>query len=482
MLLGLGRGPPGRGPPGRGPSPGPPGPVRPGTRGPPGRGPPPGLGPWLVPGWPAKAAGLAPPGEPAWPGLAPRGADPMPVAVELNGLLPGRGPGRGGPGTPVAGRGAPPGLAAPGPGRGAPGRGAVGGDASEPPAAGRCAAAAGSLAAAGASCCWCGNGTGGLPGASSAPVSGAGPVAAGRSGSAAAGAGSATAAGATGAAGPRPFAAPCPSSAGAAAGAVGAAAGRPSVVWLARACLGCWAANSSLSLRTTGASIVEDADRTNSPISWSLAITALLSTPNSFASSYTRTFATALPLLGPDSPDPSAGRGSACSVRRQPLLFIAACSSVAHRNLSLLSRAMSPRPCFTLVQLARLLLPAVADRLDMTRRSRPCLPKILDDRARPERSRKAQCPRKRPAALRFFKASLAGMQVRTPARSPRWHVRNDLIPGRHQAKQVRLDRAGTTTYAGPDRWRVPSLRMPRAHLPQAYSATPRGDDPPSTAR
>jgi hypothetical protein len=41
----------------------------------------------------------------------------------------------------------------------------------------------------------------------------------------------------------------------------------------------------SLSLRTTGASIVEDADRTNSPISWSWAITALLSTPSSFASS-----------------------------------------------------------------------------------------------------------------------------------------------------------------------------------------------------
>jgi hypothetical protein len=48
---------------------------------------------------------------------------------------------------------------------------------------------------------------------------------------------------------------------------------------------GCWAANASLSLRTTGASIVEDADRTNSPISVSLAMTALLSTPNSFASS-----------------------------------------------------------------------------------------------------------------------------------------------------------------------------------------------------
>jgi len=57
-----------------------------------------------------------------------------------------------------------------------------------------------------------------------------------------------------------------------------------------------------LSLRTTGASIVEDADRTNSPISWSLAITALLSTSNSFASPSNRTFDTAPPLLGPRSP------------------------------------------------------------------------------------------------------------------------------------------------------------------------------------
>jgi hypothetical protein len=269
----------------------------------------------------------------------------MPVAVELNGLLPGRGPGRGGPGTPADGRGAPPGLGAPGPGRGALGLGALCGAVPEPSAAGCCTLGTVSLAAAGASACGCGNGTGGLPGDPSAAWSAAGAVAAGLAGSDAAGAGLASAAGATGAAGLRPLVAPCPSSAAATAGAAGAAALRPPVVWLARACLGCWAANASLSLRTTGASIVEDADRTNSPISWSLAITALLSTPNSLASSYTRTFATALPLLGPDWPDPSAGRGSACSVRRQPLLFIAACSSVAHRNLSLLSRAVSPRPC-----------------------------------------------------------------------------------------------------------------------------------------
>ena len=102
-------------------------------------------------------------------------------------------------------------------------------------------------------------------------------------------------------------------------------------------CFGLCAANASLSLRTTGASIVEDADRTNSPISWSLAITALLSTPNSFASSYTRTFATALPLLGPDhrTIGPTRARSSG---RRQILLFIAAFSSGAHHNRILLSR------------------------------------------------------------------------------------------------------------------------------------------------
>jgi hypothetical protein len=67
-----------------------------------------------------------------------------------------------------------------------------------------------------------------------------------------------------------------------------------------------------LSLRTTGASIVEDADRTNSPISWSLTITALLSTPNSLA--------------------------RARSSGRRQILFIAAFSSGAHHNRILLSR------------------------------------------------------------------------------------------------------------------------------------------------
>jgi hypothetical protein len=362
MLLGLGRGPPGRGPPGRGASEGPPGPGRAGKRVPPGRGGPegPGLGAcWLVPAGPPGAPPPTGPGAPGWPGRAPRGADPIPVAVELNGLLPGRGrPGRGGPGVPEGGRAdEPPGLGvlagdAPGPGRGPADRGAPGVPVPGALAPGVLVSAAGGpAAAAGASGRPCGNGTGGRgglgtsagwpPAAVSAPGLVAGPGA---------GRGSAGAAGAAGTAGLLPLIPDrpsCPSraaTASAALGAAGADAGPPGADAAGtsprvptRACLGCWVANASLSLRTTGASIVEDAERTNSPISWSLAITALLSTPNSFASSYTRTFATALPLLGPARPDQSAGRGSACSVRRQPLLFIAACSSVAHRNLSLLS-------------------------------------------------------------------------------------------------------------------------------------------------
>ncbi|MCW2918124.1 MAG: hypothetical protein JWN52_6192, partial [Actinomycetia bacterium] len=84
--------------------------------------------------------------------------------------------------------------------------------------------------------------------------------------------------------------------------------------------------NASVSLRTTGASIVEDAERTNSPISWSLAMTTLLSTPNSWASSYTRTFATTLPTRSGGSP-PDLGYLA---------VLIAGCSSSAHSNLDLL--------------------------------------------------------------------------------------------------------------------------------------------------
>ena len=53
-------------------------------------------------------------------------------------------------------------------------------------------------------------------------------------------------------------------------------------------------ANASFTRRTTGASSVEEAERTNSPMSWSFSRTFLLVVPSSLASSWTRGFATVL--------------------------------------------------------------------------------------------------------------------------------------------------------------------------------------------
>jgi hypothetical protein len=261
-------------------------------------------------------------------------------------LLPGRGPGRGAPGRGPAVPGRDPGLGGPAePGAAAePGRGGAG----RADAAGAWGAASG---------CCAGNGIGGAARGPASLRSGRDGAAAGggalTEGSLTGGAAAGGAAGTTGpgrggaasacwpadgtaaGAGPRPFAPRLPS-------ALADPAADPAL-----AAWPCGAANASLSLRTTGASIVEDADRTNSPISWSLAITALLSTPNSLASSYTRTFATALPLLGPDLRTSQPERGSACSVRRQPPLFIAACSSGAHckSQPAFSGTSRSPCPC-----------------------------------------------------------------------------------------------------------------------------------------
>ena len=73
----------------------------------------------------------------------------------------------------------------------------------------------------------------------------------------------------------------------AAAGAVGAGA-LPVGTLTAASALPLVCGNASRSLRATGASTVEDADFTNSPLSFSQARTVLLSTPSSLASSCTR--------------------------------------------------------------------------------------------------------------------------------------------------------------------------------------------------
>jgi len=123
---------------------------------------------------------------------------------------------------------------------------------------------------------------------------GRGPSGRGAASSASTGAGAGTAAAAAAAA------AAARTSGGTSSGiSTGAGAGAAFLVVFFAGAAAAWAGNSSRRRRTTGGSIVEDAERTNSPMSWSLATRTLLSTPSSLASSYTRTLATALLLAGP---------------------------------------------------------------------------------------------------------------------------------------------------------------------------------------
>ena len=269
----------------------------------------------------------------------------MPVDVELNGLLPGRGPGRGAPGLgPGVGPPGGPGLA-PGAGTGLAWPGPVGPGTARVPGRGTgprppCPSPRCSGACSG----WL-NGTCGTPEVAGRPSSSSCGGSAGRSGLVVTSgwiASCAATAGRSATCGP---ATPASGAATASAGAALAwplAARRPPSACAADFADAASPANASLSLRTTGASIVDEADRTNSPISVSLAITALLSTPNSLASSYTRTFATTLPASARSSRASQPVRGSECSVRRQ-FLFIAACSSSAHYNLSLSLRQVLRR-------------------------------------------------------------------------------------------------------------------------------------------
>ena len=86
------------------------------------------------------------------------------------------------------------------------------------------------------------------------------------------------------------------------------------VAFLTGASPGAGAGIASFSLRTTGASTVDEADFTNSPSSWSLARTTLLSTPSSFASSCTRTFDTILLSWSGPCSGPSVRKTPHCSV------------------------------------------------------------------------------------------------------------------------------------------------------------------------
>lgn len=176
----------------------------------------------------------------------------------------------------------------------------------------------------------------------------------------------------------------------------------------------------SVSLRTTGASIVEDAERTNSPSSWSLAMTALLSTPNSLASSYTRTLATSL-LLGPGVSGPSLLHGRTHRV-------LIECSSQSRPTSN--SRGTRAARTFRTTLLTVLLLDVGAQRLYV------------------QRTRDAERPRECPAAHRLVQTDLDGVYVCTPAGQRTARIGDTFVLDRHDPQQFGLGRSLPAPHTG----------------------------------
>ncbi len=176
----------------------------------------------------------------------------------------------------------------------------------------------------------------------------------------------------------------------------------------------------SVSLRTTGASIVEDAERTNSPSSWSLAMTTLLSTPNSLASSYTRTLATSL-LLGPGASGPSLLHGRTHRV-------LIECSSQSRPTSN--SRGTRAARTFRTTLLTVLLLDVPAQRLYV------------------QRTRGAQRPRECPAAHRLVQTDLGGVYICTPAGQRTARIGDTFVLDRHDPQQFGLGRSLPAPHTG----------------------------------
>ena len=180
------------------------------------------------------------------------------------------------------------------------------------------------------------------------------------------------------------------------------------------------AGKASRSLRTTGASMVEDGDFTNSPISVSFAMISLLVLPSSFASSCTRALpATALLTVRAGGRSDLPARPSRCA---------GCCSLLLHGVLTL------GRPAFWSV---------LGDRLtvaDPSVRTRPGFALPSDS----ERNRRtllvssgsdaAQCPAERPTSLRAGEATGIGMQPRSPTRQALPGIGNDDSVHGHDAE------------------------------------------------
>ncbi len=341
-----GRGAPGRGAPGRGP------PAPAAGRGPPapaaGRGPPaPAAGRCCASsrrpgrGMPCDGAnGLLPGrGGRSEPRSAPRSVSPRrePMPCEgANGLLPGRGapPGRAPDGRVVPADGAAGGVA---------GRGAGRVPSLESSARGVCCAGAGASCAAGAGVLGAaGAGASGAAGAGTEPLeNGDAWGAAGAAGAGAAGAAGSAGAGVSGAA----WAAPGFGPGEGAEGRFGAGA---AAAWEAPAF-----GKAPRSFFTTGASMVDDAERTNSPSSCSFATASFEVIPSSFASSCTRTLATF--LLSRSAPSqartvyfllliPVASASGRSNAERNGLIIVAHSSLGAHRvSMRVLTRFQGGR-------------------------------------------------------------------------------------------------------------------------------------------
>lgn len=202
--------------------------------------------------------------------------------------------------------------------------------------------------------------------------------------------------------------------------------------------------SASVNLRTTGASIVEDAERTNSPSSWSLAMTTLLSTPNSLASSYTRTLATSL-LLGPGYRRTVATSWAYSSRTHRVLIAIS-----TYFRLARYLTARGSVPYFSFVSLCRLL-------------------DVPPETGGVERSLDPEGPWERPAANRLIETDHGGMHISTPAGQRTAIIGNAFAPDHHDAQQIVLGRSLPASHTGS--LRAHPVMRPARHA-QVYLPAP----------
>ncbi len=152
---------------------------------------------------------------------------------------------------------------------------------------------------------------------------------------------------------------------------------------------------------------------------------------------------------GRTGPKPDHSRRSGCRCapgRRQPVVFIALCSSSAHRCLDLLSDRLPFLPCCPCYAQSRW-----ASRPRSSAAAVFTEPRYSETWAEPRGPGTRRARTERPAALRQLEASLTRVQVRTPARQAARGVGNDHVPGHHQAEQAGLGRALPATHAGAHR-------------------------------